>query len=270
MEYGSYCQRDEGDRCPTSGDMGERCVAKLDNPAGRLHTVLTAFQTACSRGLNIQETWQATLSTEGVGSTLIGVAEVASLVPAIEQALIRAGDHDQLSLFYEFAEDWASAVIFPRRDFQAQAASNYLPNKRVMHTLAGLSGFLSIAASEGPVPPQATMTELHDQVQGLIDSLADDTELPSELRREIADHLQRLASALLHFRIGGPDAVKSALDRLRVTVAFAPEPVKQTGMWKRVAATGGVVWVAFTSSPVIADAIEGWGRIGGMLPPGGP
>ncbi|WP_147251456.1 hypothetical protein [Blastococcus sp. TBT05-19] len=244
-------------------------MAKLDNPAGRLHTVLTAFMTEASANKNILETWQQTLKTHDAEQTLIGVSRVAGLVPEIEQSLIRVGDSDQLSLFYELAGDWVSAVIFPRNDFRSMAASNYLPDRRVLSTLAAISGFLSIAASEGPVPAEATIISLHDDVRGLIRDISEDTELPTELKREVVDHLHRIANALASFQMGGPDAVKAALDRLRITIVFAPEPAKKTEAWKRVAAVGGAVWITFTSSPVIAEAIESWGQIVQMLPPGG-
>lgn len=245
-------------------------MASWDNPAGRLHGLLSDFVHESQQGRNIQDTWRAVFEAESDTETLVSMAEAAALVPSIQQALVRVGEPGHLTQFYDYASAWVGAVIHPRRDLQGQPAVNFLPEKRALNTLDALSGFLSMVASEGPVPSQETVTDLHDQVLRLLSDVTDDTELPPELKREVLDHLQRLLNALLHFRLGGPDAVKTALDRLRVTVAFAPEEVKQTGTWKRVAAVGGGIWVVFTSSPVIAQAIESWGHLAQMLPPGGP
>lgn len=245
-------------------------MAKLDNPAGRLHDLLTDFvQQARGANGSILTTWQGVFDAASTTETLLRIAETAGLLPSIERVLQRIGDRDQLTLFYGAVDDLLVSVVQPRADIHSTAARSMLPPDYAVAALGGVSAFLSIVASEGPVPDAGTRDGVRAQVQELIDGIATDPDLPEEVKRLALDHAYRLAQALDHFRIGGPGAVRAATEQLLGAVAMAPDRVRRHGVWQRVLTTFSIAWQVFSKGQDVHQALEGWVGVIGQLPPGG-
>ena len=241
-------------------------MAKLDNPAGRLHTLLTAFgERAQGSNGSILGVWKAVFGTESDSETLLRVAEAANLLPETEYALERIGDQDQLDLFHTFAEGWLSVVLHPRYDLYSQLARGVLPEKQFVTSLGGVSAFLSAVASEGPVPEPPVMKDLADRVREVIDGLIADEDLSEEVKHLALEHAHRLQQALDHFRIGGPGAVREATERLVGSLKMAPEPVALT-VWQRVGGVFQQAWQVFQKAPQFQQALEAAPEIVKMLP----
>lgn len=245
-------------------------MAKLDNPAGRLHELLRAYRDVASDGQSIISAWAQVFEVDDRTSTLLRIAETAGLIPEIEAAVDRSGDDEQIALFTDFVGAWVAGVVFPERNLYASpsAAMTDAISQQDLRVLGGLSSFLSATASEGPVPSPDQLADLRGQVQQLIDSITGDAELPEDIRRAALDHAYRLAQALDHFRIGGPGAVKAATERLVGATYFAPEKVRTSPTWKNLLAVGGAVWTVFRVTGEAQQALESWGTLLKALPDG--
>ncbi|MCU1670653.1 MAG: hypothetical protein JWP40_3580 [Blastococcus sp.] len=250
-------------------DTGSGPVAKLDNPAGRLHSLLTGYrETSNGDNRSVLAVWADVLGAKDDTETLLSIAETAGLIPQIEAAVIRSGDEDQEEVFASFAASWASAVLAPGVNLHGGNAFAVAASVEQLAVLGGLSSFLSATASEGRVPTDAEISDLRGQVQDLINSITEDAELPEEVKRLALDHAYRLAQALDHFRIGGPGAVKAATERLVGATVLAPDQVRKSSVWTRLMTVGGLIWTAFKFGPDARQALEGWTEIIKALPGG--
>jgi hypothetical protein len=234
-------------------------VAKLDNPAGRLHTLLSEFKTRAEDGTPILTQWADVLGTESPRETLVALAEVAGLIPDIERELWVAGDADQIESFKQFSGIWVNWVTFSRLDGHARstAARSQLVNDGALAALGSISSFLSLASSEGEIPSTEAVDSLREQAKTLLESVVQDGSLPPEVRRILMDYIHRLLWALDNLRIGGPEAVGAAADRLFGHLREAPETTQKTA-WDRIGALVCTAWTYFKMGPQVAAALDGW------------
>lgn len=247
-------------------------MAKLDNPAGRLHAVLTRFGAvqAANQSASLISVWQNVLESSSHEAALVDLASAASLIPEIAAAVRRSGHPEQVEVFETFADDWLHMLLAPRTDLFGSPASSVKVSTGGLAVLGGLASFLSATAPEGPIPDAGARGALRDQVASLIEEIVADDTLPADIKRMALDHAYRLAEALDHFRIGGPGAVLAATERLVGSLAIASPEVKQHGVWTRVVTVAGACWTAFTlGGPATQAALESWTEVIKMLPGGG-
>ncbi len=245
-------------------------MAKLDNPAGRLHELLVAYREHASDQAAIVDIWASVFAVERRTEALLRIAETAGLVPEIEAAVNRSGDEAQITLFRRQSATWVAAVVNPEHNLYA-TPSNAKARAVDLDTLAvlgGLSSYLSATASEGPVPEWEVVNDLRDQVRELINEIIKDEELPDEVKRAALDHAHRLEQALDHFRVGGPGAVKAATERLIGGLAMSPESVRQHGIWERIVTVAGMAWQVFTKGQQAQQALTAWQEVVKALPGG--
>jgi hypothetical protein len=248
--------------------MGDGHVAKLDNPAGRLHELLASFREFADDRTAVVEIWAAVFDVEDRPTALLRIAETAGLVPQIEAAIERTGDEGQITLFRQFSAAWAESVMYPQTNLYA-SPSNAMSNAISPSTLAvlgGVSSYLSATASEGAVPSSEEVASLYQQVMSLIDEIIADETLTEDIKRLALDHAYRLAQALDHFRIGGPGAVREATERLIGSVAMSTPPVEQSTVWRRVWDVFGRAWTIFNRAPQAQQALEAVPEIFKALP----
>lgn len=244
-------------------------MPKLDNPAGRLHAVLTRFRAvqAANQSSSLISVWQVVLESQSTETALVDLASTASLIPEIAAAVRRSGHPEQLEVFETFANEWLHMLLAPRVDLYGSPASSVKVSTGGLAVLGGLASFLSATAPEGPVPDADARGKLRAKVEELIAEIVADDSLPAGIKRMALDHAYRLAEALDHFRIGGPGAVLAATERLVGSLAIASPDVKQHGVWTRVVAVAGACWTAFTlGGPATQTALESWTEVIKMLP----
>lgn len=244
-------------------------MAKLDNPAGRLHSLLAGYrETSSGDNRSVLAVWADVLGASDDTDALLRLAETAGLIPQIEAAVIRSGDGDQKEVFANFAASWLAAVLAPTVNLHGGKAFGVAATVDQLAVLGGLSSFLSATASEGRVPTDSEISGLRGQVQELIKTITEDPDLPEDIKRLALDHAYRLAQALDHFRIGGPGAVQAATERLIGATVLAPDTVRQSTWWQRLLAVGGAVWTVFKMGPQAQQALEAWEGLIKALPGG--
>lgn len=257
-----------------AGLTERQAVAKLDNPAGRLHALLSDFASNADNESPILDQWASVLETKSVNETLVALAEVAGLIPDIERELHVAGDEDQIASFAEFSGAWVKWVTFPTFDGSRSpsAALTNLVSRGALAGLGSISSYLSMASSEGVVPSAEAVDALRDQARALLESVVKDASLHPEVRRILVDYIHRLLWALDNLRIGGPEAVHAASDRLVGQLHEASESARESA-WARVGDLVRTGWTLFRMGPQAAAALNGWQDVAGeivkALPPSG-
>lgn len=78
-------------------------MGNANNPAGRLHTLLTEYRAAAHRDVSMHRTWSKVLGVPEKQVT-VALAEVAALIPAIHRLVVESGESEQMELFRTFGE----------------------------------------------------------------------------------------------------------------------------------------------------------------------
>lgn len=236
-------------------------MARLDNPAGRLHALLSRYRTIANEDRTIHLTWAEVLEVDQ-RDVPVALAGVASLITSIEAAVSRAGDEDQLELFRHYGSTWGTSVMAPHHlATQTPSPGKDLIDQGALAALGGLSAFLSATQSEGTIPGDERLKNLRAQVQEAVDGLADAEDVPFDLRRLILDRLHDVLWALDRLRTGGPGAVQAAAERLFVSVATSPQEARRASGVQKALTVAGVVWAAFVSGPAIQSSITAWTKL---------
>jgi hypothetical protein len=239
-------------------------MERLDNPAGRLHAALTAFEVLSGQGLSVRDAWCQVLGVEG--DDLWGVlGEVAGLIPRIERALHASENADQVEAFRHWQTTWARPIFAPDRPFDSD--SQGLVETGALHALFGMSSLLSKTASEGFVPDKEVVKSLRAKLDEALHELAwgIDLQLPTELRQILNRRLHEMIWALDHVRLVGPDGVHAAAERLASNLSMESQEERNRPGVKAVIAAVGAVWAAFHSLPAVRDSIAAGQEILKML-----
>lgn len=234
-------------------------VPILTNPAARLHTLLSALA-ATNESASLQACWGSVLGVEGP-ALWRSLAEVAALIPAVEQAVEATGDEQQLAAVRQFSEAWSNAIFAPSQTYGHARGS--VPDPIGLTALGMISSYLALVSPEGSQPAPEQVAALSGQVQELIADVTVASDLPPEVRRLILQHLGKVDWALRHLRIGGPGAVREATEALVGAILLnAPRRTRETKTWQNVAAVMGLVWIAFTGPDQGPPALEAWQDLG--------
>lgn len=241
----------------------------LDNPAGRLHDLLAAYQQTADPNKTIHATWATTLGVPEP-KVLTALAEVASLVPAIEQAVFAVGDDSQRTMYEQFSHKWAAPIVqYSNHPRTTPSPGPGLVDGDALVALGALSSYLSLRVPEGAVPDSERRSELRGEVVAAIDALREDRSVPSQLATAINHRLHDVLWAMDHIRTGGPGAVEQATERLLGEVVLSSKgdsDVRKSGVLRRTLDVAGNVWFAFKFVPEAQTAVEGWQNILGELP----
>jgi len=247
-------------------------MARLDNPAGRLHALLTEYRATATDQRSIRATWAHVLGVSE-DEAAVAVIEVGGLIPAIESAVARAGDEAQQEVLSYYRLHWATPITTP--DYptgKTPSPGKALVDVGALTALGGLSSFLSSVASEGVVPDAEQIQSLRDKLSHLIEELAGADTFPSQFQRLLLDRLHSVLWALDHFRIGGPEATTAAAERLlgsiQLAAATTPEVRQHRAAIARVVETVGAVWAIFKAGPTVRNALEAWSTLSEL--PSGP
>ena len=121
------------------------------------------------------------------------------------------------------------------------------------------------------MPSDQEVASLREQVQELLTSIIGEESLSEDARSILLDYAHRLAWALDHLHIVGPDAVRGATERLACRLADLPSDEADEAE-KKASVVMRAVWNLFMKGQQIYAALQGWGDLGGdalnALPPG--
>jgi hypothetical protein len=232
-------------------------VAELENPAGRLHALLSAFGNTPPNG-SIASAWAAVLDVPE-GELYLHLGAVGTLIGETREAAQRI-DSPHLAAMPEHLNT-LSECVFPHDVTFSQTANNLRPNPFAMQMLGMLSIALQQTSVDGRIPDNG---ELEDLITSARDLLADvlDADLPPEIRRDLVDRLNGMLAALEHLNVGGPTAVRKAAEALAISAALHEDASRdERSLFQRIKKTAKVTWIAFSIATQIATATLTWDRI---------
>ncbi|WP_334664049.1 hypothetical protein [Streptomyces cyaneofuscatus] len=237
-------------------------MANYNNPADRLHIVLSAFAGSQESGQAVNRVWADVLEVPG-DQVPIELCRLAGLVPQITSAVELAGDEHQIEHVAHWAPRWASLLTNTSMS-GANAGSTIPPD--LLRALGVTASYLRLIASEGTTPPAPEIDELRELVSALLDEARQAEALPLELRTVLVRRLHDVLYALDHVRVTGPDGVQSAIERLVCAVSF-PDAEEADyggpdGVLTRVRDAARRVYVAFIAGPAAQQALESWVAVG--------
>lgn len=231
-----------------------------DNPAGRLHELLRQLSEQSGRGTLVAG-WAEVLGVSEQ-DVVLHIGGVADLVRQIQEAVDRADDEVLRAPVARLRNTWARPIFPPDHPFNGELGA-VLPGAEALESLGLVSAQLHLVAPEGEVPDGDKLDELKEQLRDLVEEVRQSDELPGDLKDAIAERLTDVEKAIEHVHVGGPDAVRRAMQVVVGTVAFTADPTKvaRISAMQKLWATLGILWVAFNAGPKIQDSIEAWPKI---------
>lgn len=242
-------------------------MGEANNPAGRLHTLLTDYRAAAHIDSTMHATW-ATVLGVSERQVPVALAEVAALIPEIHRLVVHCGAAEQLALFEAFGRQWAVPIMSEHHPRQIPSLGPAAVDPDALTVLGGLSAYLSTCAPEGVLPDPERVADLKAAVHELLDGLVGEDSLPQDLRSAIIARLHDILWAMDHVRIGGPGAVGQATERLLGQITISPPEAHDSGFLKKVLKTLSCIWVAYKAGPQVHAALDGWQDLVRELPQG--
>lgn len=241
----------------------------LDNPASRLHAILSRYRDAAERGKPVVTTWCEVFEVDQ-DELLPVLGQAATLLGQIGRDIEEGGFSDQADAYEAFRGVWGQPFLVTTHAWGATPSpGKSLVDEAALAALRGLAGFLAVTRPEGHVPEAEVIQDLRDQVRGLLDVLSEDASLPPELRLVMSHRLHDILWAMDHVRIGGPDAVAAAVERLLGQVVIYRDTAgTDQGLVQKVMDLASQVWRVFKIGSEANAALEGWESVLHQLPPG--
>jgi hypothetical protein len=126
-------------------------VPYYDNPAGRLHDLLTKLAQQ-DRTTSVLDGWAAVLHVEPV-DVVVHLGRVADLVRQTQDAVSSAGEEALLPPVERYRDSWAQP-IFPWDHAFSSPLRKVLPDATALEALDLVSAQLHSIAPEGVVPDE--------------------------------------------------------------------------------------------------------------------
>ncbi|MCK5928521.1 MAG: hypothetical protein KAG80_10040 [Nocardioides sp.] len=247
-------------------------MSKLNNPAGRLHELLTAFEEHAGSNTTINSAWCEALRVEPA-ELLPMLGEVAALLGDVREAVKRSGRSELQDLHDEFAAQWAVPIFTHGRNpsgDRGNGQSGGLVDRAALVALGALAINFELVEPDGNIPDEEARAALTSGLSDLLEQVASDTELSADLRAAISTRLHDILWAIDHVTIVGPDGVEAAVERLvgqALIFTAGDQRSRSSGVFRRTLETAARVWSAFRAPGETREAIEGWQSILELLPP---
>jgi len=158
-----------------------------------------------------------------------------------------------------FRADWTRPIFPQNQPFSAQLLK-VLPDETAMEALDLVSAQLHSIAPEGKVPDEDELAQLKSELRELIDNVQAASDIPPEVKHLFISHLRSVEQAIEHLKVGGPNAIRHAMEAVIGSVVYAEDPaaVAKSQTFRNVMATLLIIWSVFSSGPEIQQSIEAW------------
>lgn len=227
-----------------------------DNPAGRLHGLLTRLSEQKKNG-SVLAGWAAVLRVNE-GDVVVHLGRVADLVRQIQDAVDQAGEDALLPPVQRYRNAWARP-IFPQDHAFSNALGKVLPDKAALEALGLVSAQLHSIAPQGVMPDDDEIERLKSQLHDLVAGVEAAEDVPDEVKHLVISRLRAVEEAFQHLDVGGPSAVRHATEAVMGSVVFTQDArLAGSPTIQKVWATLLIVWTAFSAGPVIQESIEAW------------
>lgn len=236
-------------------------MAYYDNPAGRLHELLRRLGEQNPKD-SVLSGWAAVLGVEP-GEAIFLIGPMLDLVRQIEEAVERTGEEVLRGPVARLRATWARPMLAPDHEYNG-ALVHVLPGEESLQTLGLVSAQLHVLAPEGDVPDGDQLGELKHQVRELVDTVRGSDELPGEVKQVIAGRLIDVEKAIEHIHVGGPDAVRRAMEAVMGAVVHSATTDVSTARSRsmlNVFATIAAIYAVFTAGDEIQKNLEAWPKI---------
>lgn len=231
-----------------------------DNPAGRLHDLLTKLQ-AQEKGSSLLSGW-ATVLDVNADDVVVHLGRVADLVRQTQEAVDRIEEEVFVQTVQRYRAAWARPIFPPDHAFN-NALGKILPEQPALEALGMVSVHLHSTAPEGVMPDDAQVDQLKTQVRELIDGVGAADDIPDDLKHMVILRLQDVEDALEHLDIGGPSAVRHATEAVIGSMALMTRGTHliKSPTVQKVCATVAIAWTIFSAPPTAENALESWEKV---------
>jgi hypothetical protein len=230
-----------------------------DNPAGRLHALLIRLIDQPPNGA-ILGAWANVLEVDRQ-DVVLHIGGVADLVRQIQAAVDELDDEVLSAPVARLRGAWAKP-IFPSEHAFNTALGKVLPSTEALESLALVAAQLHLRAPEGKVPDDEALANLKKQVRDLVDAVREADDLSDDVKQAIVGRLIDVEKAMEHVHVGGPDAVRRAMEAVMGAMARTANPMTaRSASLQKLWVTLGVLWVAFSAAPTTQASLETWPTI---------
>jgi hypothetical protein len=225
--------------------------------ASRLHALLTALMNG-DNSQSLRNGWSNLLGVPvpQVQYARLGLPLVASLVWEAAEEAKRAETQFGLPLRDHFFNEWEKPIYAPGGNLENQIGHQQVAPEALDY-LASVAGVLRRMENHDALPEGDDLAELLERLDDLADSVETSKELPHEVKQALLRRINELRFAIEHVRVGGPEGVQEAVERLVGAVAVR-HSVIPNWMGAKVAACLIVLYAVFSHGPEIQQSIEAW------------
>lgn len=235
-----------------------------DNPAGRLHDLLVRLAEQ-HHGGSILGAWAGVLEIEEA-EVCVHLGRVAELPRQIQAAVDQAGEKALIAPVLRYRTVW-TRPIFPEDQPFSGKLEKVLPDEAAMEALDLLSAQLHSTAAEGSIPSEEELGRLKSEVRGLIEAIEAADDIPPEVKHLLIARLLTVEEAITHLNVGGPRAVRHAMEAVIGSVVYTEDPasVAKSQTFQKVASTLLIIWSVFSAGPAVQHSLEAWQHIPALV-----
>jgi hypothetical protein len=235
-------------------------VPYYDNPAGRLHDLLTRLRQQDTRP-TLLNSWATVLDVDP-DDVVVRLGPVADLVRQTQDAVDRIEEEVFVKTVERYRAAWARPIFPPDHAFSS-GLGNVLPEQAALEALGMVSVHLHSTAPEGVMPDDDQVEQLKAQIHELIDEVGVAKDIPNDLKHMIVRRLKDVEEALEHLDIGGPNAVRHATEAVIGSMVFMTRRTSFTKALtiQKVCAMIAMAWAVFSAPPTAENSLESWEKI---------
>lgn len=234
-----------------------------DNPAGRLHTLLTKFNNE-PNNTTIRAAWASVLGVPE-SDVLVALADVTRLAASLLEAVEQSGAH--AALINSHRQTWEGAIFPSNHPFSADVRNVRVPAEAIA-VLAATADHLHHVARDGVVPDASELENLKHRVDELLAEVRESDDLPNEVKRVVAARLVGVLRAIEHVEVGGPSAVRLATEAVVGALSVHEGQQWRSPIGKKLAVVLSTVWFAFGVPATVQNALPAWESVlqGELMP----
>jgi hypothetical protein len=194
----------------------------LNNPAGRLHRILSRAKSAGQANVLSAFASAFEIPSTNIPEVLMNLGRLGVAVDEVSEELRRVNATDTLELYLESAPQLKSALSIQNLGTAWESYKNHIRDED-LRALRYCSKDLSKLSFEEALSDEQ-IKDLKAKVETLYEDVLSSTDLEAQLRRVILGHLDSIRRAIHNYRVEG---IRPLAEALSITVFSLAEPRKK-------------------------------------------